>query len=73
MLTVTRLGRGMTSSNSLSLSLKRRFPLSSSTVSRSGAPVWGRRTQNPHRLKRNRRNSGPVRRKSSFKGLRQIP
>ncbi|KAK6317585.1 hypothetical protein J4Q44_G00129850 [Coregonus suidteri] len=28
-----------------------------------------RRTQSPHRLQRNRRNSGPVRRKSSFKDL----
>eukprot|EP00063_Salmo_salar_P087964 XP_014062799.1 PREDICTED: uncharacterized protein LOC106609002 isoform X2 [Salmo salar] len=54
--------------SSLLLSLKRRFPLSSSTVSRSGATVWGRRTQSPHRLKWNRRNSGPVRRKSIFKG-----
>ncbi|KAL1020512.1 hypothetical protein UPYG_G00001020 [Umbra pygmaea] len=44
------------------LSLKRRFPLSSSTVSRRGAPVWGRRIQSPHRLKRNRRNTGSIRR-----------
>ncbi|KAK6308749.1 hypothetical protein J4Q44_G00202120 [Coregonus suidteri] len=48
------------------------FPISSFTVSRGGAPVWGKRTQSPHRLKRNRRNSGPVRRKNSFKGWRLI-
>eukprot|EP00063_Salmo_salar_P050460 XP_014025295.1 PREDICTED: uncharacterized protein LOC106584461 isoform X3 [Salmo salar] len=60
-----------TSSSVLSLSLKRRFPLSSSTVSRSGAPVWDR-TQSPYRLKRKRRNSEPLRRKSIFMGLRLI-
>ena len=54
-----------TSSSSLSLSSKRRFPLSSNTVSRNGAPVWGKKTQSPLRLRRNNRsNIGPVRRKS---------
>ncbi|XP_049923359.1 zinc finger protein 771-like isoform X23 [Epinephelus moara] len=48
--------------------LKKRFPLSS----RSGAPVWTRRTQSLHTLKRNRRNSGSVRRESSFKGWRRM-
>ncbi|XP_024002204.1 uncharacterized protein [Salvelinus sp. IW2-2015] len=48
--------------SSSSLSLKRRFPLSSNTVRRNGAPIWGRR------LKRNRKNSGPIRGKSSFNG-----
>ena len=41
--------------------VKKRFLLSS----RSAAPVWTRRSQNPHTLKRNRRNSGPVRRRMS--------
>ncbi|KAK6322735.1 hypothetical protein J4Q44_G00075270 [Coregonus suidteri] len=50
-----------------------KLPLSNITVSRSGAPVWGRGTQSPHRLNRNRVNSGPVRRKSRFKGRRLIP
>ncbi|XP_039664385.1 uncharacterized protein LOC120563928 isoform X5 [Perca fluviatilis] len=46
--------------------LKQRFPLSST----SGAPVWTRRNQSPpHTLKR---NSGPVRRESSFKGWRRL-
>ncbi|XP_049458573.1 uncharacterized protein LOC125904901 [Epinephelus fuscoguttatus] len=48
--------------------LKKRFPLSS----RSGAPVWTRRTQSPHTLKRKRRNCGAVRRESSFKGWRRL-
>ncbi|XP_049895784.1 uncharacterized protein LOC126387294 isoform X1 [Epinephelus moara] len=48
--------------------LKKRFPLSS----RSGAPVWTRRTQSLHTLKRNRRNSGSARRESSFKGWRRM-
>ncbi|XP_045549211.1 uncharacterized protein isoform X2 [Salmo salar] len=51
--------------SSSSLSLRKRFPLSSNTVRRNGAPIWGRR------LKRNRRNSGPIRGKSSFKGWRK--
>nr|XP_033933550.1 uncharacterized protein LOC117441594 [Pseudochaenichthys georgianus] len=49
--------------------LKKRFPLSS----RGGAPVWPRKTQSPpHTLKRNRRNSGAVRRESSFEGWRRL-
>ncbi|TNN22594.1 hypothetical protein EYF80_067292 [Liparis tanakae] len=45
---------------------KRRFSLSSNSVFRRGAPVWTKRTQSLNRLKRNRRNSAPVRRKSSL-------
>ncbi|TNN27196.1 hypothetical protein EYF80_062661 [Liparis tanakae] len=45
---------------------KRRFSVNSSSVFRRGAPVWTKRTQSLHRLKRNRRNSAPVRRKSSL-------
>jgi hypothetical protein len=38
------------------------FPMKFITVSRSGTPVWGRMTQNPHRSKRNNRSSDSVRR-----------
>ncbi|XP_038566432.1 golgin subfamily A member 6-like protein 6 [Micropterus salmoides] len=45
---------------------RRRFWLTSSSVFRRGTPVWTKRTQSLHRLKRNRRNSVPVRRESSL-------
>ncbi|TNN22709.1 hypothetical protein EYF80_067176 [Liparis tanakae] len=47
---------------------KRRFPVNSSisSVFRRGSPVWTKRTQSLHRLKRNRRNSAPIRRESSL-------
>ncbi|KAK6316346.1 hypothetical protein J4Q44_G00138700 [Coregonus suidteri] len=35
--------------SSSSLSLRKRFPLSSNTVRRNGAPIWGGRTKNSHR------------------------
>ncbi|KAM6938650.1 uncharacterized protein PEZ65_004902 [Lycodopsis pacificus] len=47
---------------------KKRFLLSS----RSGAPVWTRRTQSPHTLKKNRRTSGPVQEASQQADFRGI-
>ena len=44
----------------------RTFSLTSSSVIRRGTPVWTKRTQSLHRLKRNRRNSAPVRKESSL-------
>ncbi|XP_042071135.1 trichohyalin-like isoform X3 [Haplochromis burtoni] len=58
---------GQTSHSSLSVrKRRRRFSLSSSSGTRRGAPVWSRRNQKLHRLKRKRRNCAAVRRESSW-------
>uniref|UniRef100_A0A3Q3IBB0 C2H2-type domain-containing protein n=1 Tax=Monopterus albus TaxID=43700 RepID=A0A3Q3IBB0_MONAL len=47
------------------MSVRRRgFWLTTSSGTRRGTPVWTKRTQSLHRLKRNRRNSAAVRRES---------
>ena len=51
---------------------RRRFSLTSSSVSRRGAPVWTQRNKNLHRLKRNRRKCAPVRRESSSYWSRRL-
>ncbi|XP_044065424.1 uncharacterized protein LOC122882270 isoform X5 [Siniperca chuatsi] len=65
-----RCGRGERSSKESSHSnmsvRRRRFSLTSSSVFRRGTPVWTKRTQSLHRLKRNRRNSVAGRRESSL-------
>ncbi|KAK6300050.1 hypothetical protein J4Q44_G00300830 [Coregonus suidteri] len=48
----------------LTLPVSEKVLLSSSTVRRSGAPVWGWRTQSPHRFMN--RSSGPVMGESIF-------
>jgi len=45
---------------------RKKLSLTSNAVTRKETPVWIRRNQNFYRLKRNGKNSAPVRRRSSL-------
>ena len=60
------------SSNSNMFIGSRKFWLTSSSVIRRGTPVWTKRTQSLHRLKRNRGDSAPGRRESSLYWSRRL-